>query len=130
VGTDVTLTATPSTESRFAGWSGAGLGTGTCQLTLSDDETRGAQFDSILRRPDGLIGSVPSGPYVGGNIYNLDGSEQTRSLEVKKNKGGSFSIQIQNDGDELDSIVVSLRCSPRIGGGPAGRSNRRRGGSA
>jgi uncharacterized delta-60 repeat protein len=40
----VTLTATPSAGSRFAGWSGACSGTGTCKLTMSGDRAATARF--------------------------------------------------------------------------------------
>lgn len=46
-GTNVTLTATPSTGSTFAGWSGGGCaGTGTCALTLNSSTTVTATFNS------------------------------------------------------------------------------------
>ncbi len=43
-GTQVSLTATPATHSRFAGWSGACTGTGTCTVTLDAARTVTAQF--------------------------------------------------------------------------------------
>ena len=45
-GTVVTLTATPSGENTFTGWSGAGgcSGTGTCELTLSEAKAATATF--------------------------------------------------------------------------------------
>jgi hypothetical protein len=46
-GAPVTLTATPSSGSTFAGWSGGGCtGTGTCQVTLSADREVTAIFDT------------------------------------------------------------------------------------
>jgi hypothetical protein len=43
----VTLTATPTEGSTFAGWSGGGCsGTGTCQLTLSSDQDVTATFNA------------------------------------------------------------------------------------
>ncbi len=45
-GQTVTLTATPDSESVFAGWSGAGCtGTGVCTVTMSADQAVTARFD-------------------------------------------------------------------------------------
>ena len=43
-GTDVTLTATPSSTSVFTGWSGACTGTGTCTLTMDGPKNVTAHF--------------------------------------------------------------------------------------
>jgi sugar lactone lactonase YvrE len=43
-GRQVTLTATPSPGSQFAGWTGACSGTGPCTVTLNADSTVGASF--------------------------------------------------------------------------------------
>lgn len=68
-GTSVTLTATPSTGSSFAGWSGAGCsGTGTCTVLVSADTTVTATFKvqhtvSIVKagEGDGAVTSSPPG---------------------------------------------------------------------
>lgn len=46
-GTAVTLTATPSAGSRFAGWSGGCSGAGTCQVTMNSEHTVTATFNAI-----------------------------------------------------------------------------------
>ncbi|MEI2711383.1 MAG: CARDB domain-containing protein [Chitinophagaceae bacterium] len=44
-GSQVTMTATPTSGSTFTGWSGAGCsGTGTCQVTIGSDQTATATF--------------------------------------------------------------------------------------
>lgn len=43
-GTSVTLTETPATGSTFAGWSGACSGTGSCTVTIGQDESVTATF--------------------------------------------------------------------------------------
>jgi galactose oxidase len=43
-GTAVTLTATPASGSTFAGWSGACSGTGSCNVTLNQDQAATATF--------------------------------------------------------------------------------------
>lgn len=47
-GTFVTLTATPSPDSVFAGWTGACSGTGSCPLTVSSNTSVTATFNKIL----------------------------------------------------------------------------------
>jgi len=47
-GTTVTLTATPSAGSVFAGWSGACSGTGPCSLTLSAATSTAATFNAAV----------------------------------------------------------------------------------
>jgi hypothetical protein len=46
-GTSVTLTATSSSGSTFAGWSGGCSGTGTCTVTINSAVTANAAFDSL-----------------------------------------------------------------------------------
>lgn len=46
-GTPVTVYATPSSTSLFAGWSGDCSGTGNCSLTMSGDKTVTATFDQF-----------------------------------------------------------------------------------
>ena len=51
-GTVVTLTATPTGGSVFAGWSGSGCsGTGTCQVTMSAARTVTATFNGVTCSP-------------------------------------------------------------------------------
>ena len=50
-GTPVTLTATASASSRFAGWSGACLGNGTCTVTMSAARSVTATFNALCVVP-------------------------------------------------------------------------------
>jgi hypothetical protein len=50
-GTAVTLSAVASARSRFAGWSGACLGTGTCTLTMSANRSVTATFKVLCVVP-------------------------------------------------------------------------------
>ena len=51
-GTDVTLTATPSTGYTFAGWSGAGCsGTATCSVTVTANTSVDATFSTTAVAP-------------------------------------------------------------------------------
>jgi len=66
-GSQVTLTATPSLDSSFAGWSGACTGTGTCLVTLDAAAAVDARFEprfqtvAVTRTGSG-VGSVTSSP--------------------------------------------------------------------
>jgi hypothetical protein len=73
-GTAITLIATPSAGSRFAGWSGAGCsGTATCQVTLNSDQTVTANFAAQATLTiaktgagSGRVASSPAGIDCGG----------------------------------------------------------------
>jgi hypothetical protein len=54
---------------------------------------------SITRQPDGKIalGAVTN-PFAGDGVYNLDGTNQSKSKSVKAGKTVTFFIRIQNDG--------------------------------
>jgi phospholipase C len=54
-GTQVTLTAVPSTGSSFGGWSGACSGTGTCVVTLNAATTVNALFGGSLQSINHII---------------------------------------------------------------------------
>ena len=59
-GSQVTLTATPASGSRFSGWSGACTGMGTCTVTMTQAQSVTAIFTSAatVRRPDASAGPV------------------------------------------------------------------------
>jgi len=65
IGETVTLTATPGTNSTFAGWSGGGCsGTGTCQVTMDQDRTVTATFN-ITSGSFSRITNISTRGYVG-----------------------------------------------------------------
>ena len=79
-GATVTLTATPSTGSTFAGWSGAGCsGTGTCTVTMAADTAVTALFTfnryalgiTKTGSGDGDVVSSPAGVVCGGTCTAL-----------------------------------------------------------
>ncbi|MDC4223902.1 MAG: PA14 domain-containing protein [Candidatus Manganitrophus sp.] len=77
-GTAVTLTASPSADSNFTGWSGACTGTGTCAVTMDAVKTATATFSlktfslSVTKTGNGT-GTVTSSP--GGIDCGADCSE-------------------------------------------------------
>jgi hypothetical protein len=82
VGASLTLTAVPSADSVFAGWSGACSGTGTCSITIADNTSVQATFNLRNRSPHASAG----GPYAG-----------FRHVPIAFNGGGSSDP----DGDTL-----------------------------
>jgi len=75
-GTSVTLIATPSSGSTFAGWSGDCTGTGACVMTMSADRSATAGFTALGSRTlsvtpsgggSGMIVSDPAGILCGGD---------------------------------------------------------------
>jgi len=68
-GDTVTITAIPDSGSIFAGWSGACVGTDTCQLTMDAARNVTATFDSTL--VNGTCGSANGQPFIIAPTTNL-----------------------------------------------------------
>jgi len=107
-GAQATLTATPSNGSTFSGWSGACLGTGTCQVTIDAAKSVTATFQppavgvQVGRAP----GPSPSGdPVLAAN------------LTARVGCGTIDHIQFGDPGRSFDNAQVTIM-SPI--GGPAG----------
>jgi YVTN family beta-propeller protein len=84
VGTQVTLTASASAGSSFAGWSGGGCsGTNTCQVTMSAAQSVTATFNVI---PSFMLSVVPSG----------NGSGTVTSSPSGINCGGTCAASFQS----------------------------------
>lgn len=78
-GTAVTLSATPSVGSTFAGWSGGGCsGSGTCAFTINANTTVTAIFNSAS-------GGATTTPLLQTNISGVSGSLQYFTLNVPAN---------------------------------------------
>jgi hypothetical protein len=56
-------------------------------------------------QPDGRIKKGTS-PYVGNDVYNTDGTNQTRTGQAARGNTIKFTISIQNDGDTEDNFSV------------------------
>ncbi len=57
-------------------------------------------------QPDGRI-KKGSGAFVGNNIYNSDGTNQTKIGSAARGKNITFTISIQNDGDATDRFTMA-----------------------
>jgi hypothetical protein len=58
-------------------------------------------------QPDGRINKF-TGAYLGNNIYNTDGSGQTKSGKARIGYIVEFHLSLQNDGDTADSFKLSV----------------------
>jgi uncharacterized delta-60 repeat protein len=93
----VTLTATPSAGSSFAGWSGECSGTGTCTLSMSGDQTATARFESdktlTLAKAGsgtGTVSSSPAGISCGSSCASSFAYGTTVTLTASPAAGSSF----------------------------------------
>ncbi|TMK34598.1 MAG: hypothetical protein E6G58_11560, partial [Actinobacteria bacterium] len=66
--------------------------------------------DTQTHRPDNQIATGIT--YVGNDIYNANGTNQTKILKAKVGKTVTFKIRVQNDGSGTDPLTV-------LGGGSA-----------
>jgi hypothetical protein len=106
-GTVLTLTAVPSPDSSFVGWSGDCTGTGSCQLTVEGSRALTATFAPTLHRPDALIRIGSGSPWVGDNVYNVTGTGQSISATVARGSVLMFEIEVQNEGNVTEALAVA-----------------------
>jgi DNA-binding beta-propeller fold protein YncE len=60
--------------------------------------------DTQTHRPDNQIATGTT--YVGNDIYNANGTNQTKTLKAKVGKTVTFKIRIENDGSGTDPLTV------------------------
>jgi hypothetical protein len=58
------------------------------------------------RQPDNLVKNSGESTYLGDNVYNTDGTSQTKVQSVKSGRSATFHMMIQNDGSATDSFTV------------------------
>ncbi len=107
-GSQVTLTATPAAGSAFAGWSGDGCGgTGSCELTMSAEQTVTATFDTVpptaqtakaTKATISALRESNSTFAVGPSSTPLTGAAAAR----RHKRGTVFSFQLDQAGDGED----------------------------
>src|SRR5439155_7408168 len=66
----------------------------------------GAPPPPPTRQPDNLIKNSSESTYLGDNVYNGDGTGQTKSQSVKAGRSATFNVMIQNDGSATDTFTV------------------------
>jgi hypothetical protein len=66
----------------------------------------GAQPPPATRQPDNLIKTSSESTYLGSNVYNTDGTGQTKSQNINAGRSATFNVMIQNDGSATDSFTV------------------------
>ncbi len=57
-------------------------------------------------RPDGLIGKTATSGFVGNNVYNKTGKNQTRSKTFRPGATKRYYIHVQNDSNATDSFFL------------------------
>ena len=87
-GTQVTLTATPAAGSTFAGWSGACSGTGSCTVTLSEDQAVMATF-TANGPPTPTLVPPPSNAF--STLSRKVGSDGKVTLRLGSSDAGRFA---------------------------------------
>jgi hypothetical protein len=98
-GTSVTLTASPSAGSTFAGWSGACTGTGSCVVTMSAAQSVTATFNiqqfaltvSKAGSGTGTVTSSPAGINCGATCSAVYSGGTTVTLTAAASAGSTFT---------------------------------------
>ena len=109
-GTSVTLTATASAGSSFAGWSGACSGTGSCTVTMDADRSVTATFTAEQPPPpygedcDGRIATIV-GTEGKDNIHGTKGADVIVGLGGKDQIKGRDGNDVICAGDGKDHVV-------------------------
>ena len=102
-GSQVTLTATPASGSTFAGWSGGGCsGTGSCQLTMSSNQTVTATFSYTVAGACTMTSSVKQ--------PSLTSSGQSISIEnaISSSTSASQKLDLRSSHPQDSFELTSL----------------------
>ncbi len=119
-GTIVTLTATATADSHFAGWSGCDTATGNeCTLTMSADRSVTAIFFKpsleVAKAPSGSgsVASFPAGIDCGATCESLFDYGSTVTLTPTPDAGSAFkewAFASSGTGEGCDAIVQTDKC--------------------
>jgi DNA-binding beta-propeller fold protein YncE len=95
-----------------AGYSGLAAGLHTFYVRATDQygnvgstAHQAWTVDTQTHRPDGQIATGTT--YLGNDVYNSDGSNQTKTVNAKVGKTVTFKIRFQNDGTGTDGYTVT-----------------------
>lgn len=58
------------------------------------------------QRPDGWVSTAVGSGYVGNNIYNTTGRQQTRTLLAPRTQGRTFYVRVYNDGNAKNTFAI------------------------
>ena len=113
-GTVVTLSASPSSESTFAGWSGACSGTGSCTVTLSSNQAAAATFNLTSSTGNGItIGSVSASSPIPLTVLQIGASGVSAANPVTlqfSNRAGfsatEQAVRVQSDGTVIAGVPL------------------------
>jgi hypothetical protein len=107
---DAARTGVGSADIAASSYSGAGSSFAynfpAYSVTVLSLNSAGAPPPPPTRRPDALIKNSSDSAYIGDNLYNADGSNQTKSQTVRAGKSVTYDIVVQNDGSASDSFIV------------------------
>ena len=98
-GTVVTLTATPASDSKFNGWSGAASGTGTATITMDANKYVNATFE---KKKYSILKSIYL-DLIAFRITVTDKQDGKKLDEVIKNITNALDLTNWNNGDDLNS---------------------------
>lgn len=79
-------------------------------IAISEDgtfRTSGPSPPSIIYQPDNQIRNHGETDYIGDDIYNTGGADQTKSQAVTGNVTAIYEIKLQNDATGLDALNVT-----------------------
>ncbi len=120
IGTVVTLTATPDSDSVFLGWEGGGCsGTGGCTVTMTEDLTVSATFERLftlavsktrVREADGTVTSEPAGINCGDTCEQRFLNDMTVTLTATPGVDARF-VSWQGGGCSGEAPVCTVQMS-------------------
>jgi hypothetical protein len=69
--------------------------------------------DAPSSRPDLLISTKAKKGYIGDDVYNRKGKQQTKQLSGRKGQLRSFFVRLTNDGSTTDTFAVTAAEAPK-----------------